>query len=90
MSTTRIYLASLDDTFNVPADQLGNAPSGAGGLPAWAATTAYTAGQQRSNSAQLYVALVNHTSGSSFATDLAAGKWALMGAESTSVDGGSS
>lgn len=43
--------------------------------PAWVASTAYVAGGRAKNGGSLYYATSDHTSGSSFATDLAAGKW---------------
>lgn len=48
---------------------------------AWAASTAYTVTPRRewvTSSGTAYVATVNHTSGNSFATDLAAGKWLAL------------
>lgn len=41
---------------------------------AWATTTAYVRGNNRTNANILYECMVNHTSGT-FSTDLAAGKW---------------
>lgn len=44
----------------------------------WTATTAYSLYATVFNSTSLYKATVAHTSGSDFATDLAAGKWSLL------------
>ena len=53
----------------------------------WAASTNYTASPAPAstvtNAGSSYVCTVNHTSSSSFATDLAAGKWALIAQGST-------
>ena len=45
---------------------------------AWAQSTAYTAKDLVTNSGNTYIAVSSHTSGSSFSTDLAAGKWLLF------------
>jgi hypothetical protein len=47
--------------------------------PAWVTATAYAVNDRRANGGNSYSCLVAHTSGT-FATDLAAGKWALVGA----------
>ncbi len=47
--------------------------------PAWEQETVYKAKQLAENSNKLYMCLVNHTSGLSFDTDLAGGKWAQVG-----------
>jgi len=49
------------------------------GPPAWITATAYSAGNMVSNGGSQYLCTVNHTSGATFATDLAAGKWVLQG-----------
>lgn len=48
------------------------------GGPDWASSTAYIINDLVKHSGNLYIARENHTAGS-FTTDLAAGKWALIG-----------
>jgi len=45
---------------------------------AWVASTAYAVGDVVTFNAATYLALTAHTSGATFATDLAAGKWLLI------------
>lgn len=53
---------------------------GSGNISAWAPNTAYTTGVQVVDpNNDIAQALSNHTSGSSFATDYAGGKWQLSG-----------
>lgn len=69
--TLRAAFSQINTRFN---ELLGTIDGG----DAWAPTTAYTATPVRQwviNAGQAYVAAENHTSGATFAADLAAGKW---------------
>lgn len=48
-------------------------------IPAWVTLTVYTAGDLVTEAGNIYECLVGHTAGT-FATDLAADKWVLLGA----------
>jgi hypothetical protein len=62
----------------------GAGSGGGGGVAAFTASTSYTAGQQITQAGQLYAALANFTSGSSFNS----ANWLLLG-QITDIDGGS-
>lgn len=76
-------IATLDETGNVPLEQLGNAPSSSGSVPGFQATHAYTKGQQITQGGQLYAATASFTSGASFS----GADWTLLGGLA-GVDGG--
>jgi hypothetical protein len=63
--------------------------SSAGGIPAWAASTAYALNVLVSNSGANYICNTAHTSGSTFAAE--AGDWTALGSggDATVINGGS-
>ena len=54
---------------------------------AWAGSTSYNLYDVVAESGNSYIALVAHTSGSNFSSDLAAGKWFILAAKGTSGSG---
>ena len=72
---------------SLATDVLAMMTSGGNPRGAWAPATAYIAKDLVSFSEATYIAVSGHTSGVSFATDLAAGKWLLFTASTNGVPG---
>lgn len=56
-------------------------------IGAWGASTSYTLNNIVTDSGNAYISLIAHTSGSTFSTDLSAGKWALLASKGASGAG---
>lgn len=56
-------------------------------IGAWGASTSYTLNNIVTDSGNAYISLIAHTSGSTFSTDLSAGKWALLASKGASGSG---
>lgn len=85
MTKVKVQVATLDDTGNVPLDQLGNAASGVG-MQSWLPATFYTEGAQAAHNGQLYSRISSGTSASTWSAD--SSNWTPLGAGISVLDGG--
>lgn len=75
------------NTLYLGNDLVGNLSTAFTFLGAWVTGTSYSAYDVVTDSGNTYVALETHTAGSTFSTDLAAGKWSILAAKGASGSG---